>query len=42
MINRGHPGPNPAAVLDELTHAIHHWTGGPRDDDMATLAVRIP
>jgi serine phosphatase RsbU (regulator of sigma subunit) len=30
-----------AAVLDELTDAIHRWTGGPRDDDMATLAVAV-
>ncbi|MFD3911918.1 PP2C family protein-serine/threonine phosphatase [Streptomyces sp. NPDC058603] len=32
----------PAALLDELADAIHHWTGGPRDDDMATLALKIP
>ncbi|MFJ4963356.1 Stage II sporulation protein E (SpoIIE) [Streptomyces sp. ADI96-02] len=29
----------PAVVLDELTASIHHWTDGPRDDDMATLAI---
>ncbi|MFE4646286.1 PP2C family protein-serine/threonine phosphatase, partial [Streptomyces sp. NPDC056730] len=32
----------PAALLDELADAIHHWTGGPRDDDMATLAIKLP
>ncbi|MCM2389940.1 PP2C family protein-serine/threonine phosphatase [Streptomyces albipurpureus] len=31
----------PTAVLDELANGIHRWTGGPRDDDMATLAVTI-
>ncbi|MFI1015907.1 PP2C family protein-serine/threonine phosphatase [Streptomyces sp. NPDC020965] len=30
---------DPAAVLDELAAAVHHWTGGAHDDDMATLAV---
>lgn len=31
----------PTAVLDELARAVHRWTGGPRDDDMATLALIV-
>ncbi|MCM2388249.1 PP2C family protein-serine/threonine phosphatase [Streptomyces albipurpureus] len=31
----------PTAVLDELANGIHRWTGGPRDDDMATLAITV-
>lgn len=35
-------GPHaPAVVLDALADDIHRWTGGPRDDDMATLAITI-
>ncbi|MEU5398146.1 PP2C family protein-serine/threonine phosphatase [Streptomyces sp. NPDC005963] len=33
--------PTPATVLVSLADSVHLWTGGPRDDDMATLAVTI-
>ncbi|MGF1341088.1 PP2C family protein-serine/threonine phosphatase [Streptomyces flavovirens] len=29
----------PDTVLAALEDAVHRWTGGPRDDDMATLAL---
>ncbi|WP_326696174.1 serine/threonine-protein phosphatase [Streptomyces sp. NBC_01754] len=29
----------PDTVLDALEEAVHRWTGGSRDDDMATLAL---
>ncbi|MFJ7417637.1 PP2C family protein-serine/threonine phosphatase [Streptomyces uncialis] len=31
----------PAVTLDALADDIRHWTGGPRDDDMATLAITL-
>ncbi|MEU0990108.1 PP2C family protein-serine/threonine phosphatase [Streptomyces sp. NPDC005953] len=41
LATSGNGPAGPAAVLDALADAIHQWTGGPRDDDMATLAIGI-
>lgn len=32
----------PAPVLDAITHAVHHFRGGPLEDDLALLALGLP
>ncbi|SED43097.1 Stage II sporulation protein E (SpoIIE) [Streptomyces sp. 2112.3] len=33
------PFRGPRELIDRLAADVEHWTGGPRDDDMAVLAI---
>ncbi|WP_229330966.1 SpoIIE family protein phosphatase [Streptomyces sp. UNOC14_S4] len=38
LVGRG-PFRQPGEVIEALVRDVEHWIGGPRDDDMAALAI---